>query len=78
VPSAWSAINWLIDNPAVLQSVVATLIFSGAHPGRGLRNVSEAHAMVEYGRSLVEQPPPAGRCGMSWSCGIAACSWYDM
>ncbi|WIA12582.1 hypothetical protein OEZ85_006239 [Tetradesmus obliquus] len=43
------------------QGAVSRLIFSGAHPGGGLRNVSEAHAMVDVALSLVEQPPPAGR-----------------
>jgi hypothetical protein len=58
----------LLFNCCAAQGVVSRLIFSGAHPGRGLRNVSEAHAMVEAAHSLVEQPPPAGRCGLSQTC----------
>ncbi|KAF6251770.1 DUF218 domain-containing protein [Scenedesmus sp. NREL 46B-D3] len=43
------------------QGVVSRVIFSGAHPGAGLRGVSEAHAMVDHALSLAGQPPPAGR-----------------
>jgi hypothetical protein len=37
----------------LLQGRVTHLLFSGAHPGGGLRNVSEANAMLEYALQLV-------------------------
>ncbi|KAI8473414.1 MAG: DUF218 domain-containing protein [Monoraphidium minutum] len=40
---------------------VRHLIFSGAHPGGGLRNTSEADAMEAYAVALLGAPPPPGR-----------------
>lgn len=47
--------------PVYSQGEVDHLVFSGAHPGGGVRNVSEANAMESYALTLVPQPPPAGR-----------------
>eukprot|EP00878_Enallax_costatus_P022540 GHUV01023914.1.p1 GENE.GHUV01023914.1~~GHUV01023914.1.p1 ORF type:complete len:202 (+),score=57.05 GHUV01023914.1:1282-1887(+) len=43
------------------QGAVERLIFSGAHPGDALRNVTEANAMMVYALTLVPEAPPDGR-----------------
>eukprot|EP00879_Flechtneria_rotunda_P015661 GHRR01016383.1.p1 GENE.GHRR01016383.1~~GHRR01016383.1.p1 ORF type:complete len:250 (+),score=61.10 GHRR01016383.1:329-1078(+) len=37
------------------------LVFSGSNPGGGVRNVSEANAMLHYGLTLLSKPPQVGR-----------------
>jgi hypothetical protein len=44
------------------QGSVQHLIFSGAHPGGGLRNVSEANAMEDYALHIAGGQPVPGRC----------------
>jgi hypothetical protein len=44
---------WLLTQCGLLlQGRVSHLLFSGAHPGGGLRNVSEANAMLAYALQL--------------------------
>jgi len=48
------------------------LIFSGAHPGEGLRNISEASAMLDYAVSLAGGRTAAGRCVLC--CAVLCCA----
>lgn len=44
-----------------MQGAAEHIIFSGAHPGGGIRGDTEAHVMTVYAQSLVESKPPSGR-----------------
>ncbi len=41
-----------------LQGLAKEVVFSGAHPGEGIRSRSEASAMVSYALQLLSLPPP--------------------
>ena len=42
--------------------VAPRIVFSGAHPGDGLRNETEANAMFQYALTLVDHAPADGMC----------------
>jgi hypothetical protein len=46
---------------SVMQSAAEHIIFSGAHPGGGIRGDTEAHAMTVFAQSLMDSKPPSGR-----------------
>lgn len=61
VPGCMIATPCCASSGVACQGRVSHLIFSGSHPGDGIRNVTEANAMLKYALSITQQQPPHDR-----------------